>query len=55
MAANATPSNVDLQQLVAEADTGGRNPAGFAGPLIFAVALACTMMLSGLFSIAAGQ
>ena len=43
MAANATPSNVDLQQLVAEADTGGRNPTGNPGRLIYAVALAWSL------------
>ncbi len=31
MAANATAPGVDLQQLVAEADTGGRKPSGNAG------------------------
>lgn len=40
---NAVPSNVDLQQLVAEADTGGRKPAGNAGRLIYAVALAWSL------------
>jgi TRAP transporter 4TM/12TM fusion protein len=39
MSGNAAPTNVDLQQLVAEADTGGRKPSGHAGALIFAVAI----------------
>lgn len=43
MAANAPPSGVDLQQLVAEADTGGRKPAGHAGRLIYAVAIAWSL------------
>src|SRR5262245_25967892 len=37
------PSNVDLQQLVAEADTGGRKPEGLAGKLIFGIALAWSL------------
>ena len=40
---NAVPSNVDLQQLVAEADTGGRKPGGSAGRLIYAVAIAWSL------------
>ena len=43
MSTNAVPQNVDLQELVAEADTGGRKPLGFAGKLIFAVALAWSL------------
>jgi TRAP transporter 4TM/12TM fusion protein len=43
MASNTIPTNVDLQQLVAEADTGGRKPAGTAGRLIFAAALAWSL------------
>jgi TRAP-type uncharacterized transport system fused permease subunit len=43
MAANATASGVDLQQLVAEADTGGRKPSGNAGALIYAVAIAWSL------------
>jgi TRAP transporter 4TM/12TM fusion protein len=43
MASNAAPTKVDLQQLVAEADTGGRNPAGIAGRLIYAVAIAWSL------------
>jgi len=37
------PSNVDLQQLVAEADTGGRKPEAFTGRIIFGVALAWSL------------
>src|SRR5262245_26591649 len=37
------PSNVDLQQLVAEADTGGRKPEGLAGKTIMLVALAWSL------------
>jgi len=40
---NAAPSNIDLQQLVAEADTGGRKPVGLAGRLIYAVAIAWSL------------
>src|SRR5262245_19188420 len=40
---NAVPSNIDLQQLVAEADTGGRKPVGLAGRLIYAVAIAWSL------------
>jgi TRAP transporter 4TM/12TM fusion protein len=43
MSGNAVPSNVDLQQLVAEADTGGRKPIGNAGRLIYVVALAWSL------------
>jgi TRAP transporter 4TM/12TM fusion protein len=43
MAANAAPTNVDLQALVAEADTGARTPAGLAGKLIYAVAIAWSL------------
>jgi TRAP transporter 4TM/12TM fusion protein len=43
MAANATASGVDLQGLVAEADTGARKPAGNAGRLIYAVAIAWSL------------
>jgi TRAP transporter 4TM/12TM fusion protein len=43
MSTNAAPTNVDLQQLVAEADTGGRKPVGLAGRLIFTVALAWSL------------
>jgi len=43
MAANAAPANVDLQALVAEADTGARTPSGFAGKLIYAVAIAWSL------------
>src|ERR671911_3039307 len=43
MAANATASGVDLQQLVAEADIGGRKPSGRAGRLIYAVAIAWSL------------
>lgn len=43
MSSNAAPTNVDLQQLVAEADTGGRKPAGIAGRAIFAVAVAWSL------------
>src|SRR5687767_1959572 len=43
MATNTVPTNVDLQQLVAEADTGGRKPMGLAGRLIFTVALAWSL------------
>jgi TRAP transporter 4TM/12TM fusion protein len=43
MSANTVPSNVDLQQLVAEADTGGRKPTGHAGRLIYAVAIAWSL------------
>ena len=42
----ATPGrgpNPDLQQLVAAADTGGRAAAGFAGKLVFALALAWSL------------
>ena len=34
---------VDLQQLVAEADTGGRRPKGFAGGLLSAIAIAWSL------------
>lgn len=43
MSGNAGPTNVDLQQLVAEADTGGRRPIGLSGRLIYAVALAWSL------------
>ena len=37
------PSNVDLQELVAEADTGGRKPTGITGRLIFGIAVAWSL------------
>src|SRR5215218_9192991 len=43
MSANAVPPNVDLAELVAEADTGGRKPLGLAGQLIYAVAIAWSL------------
>jgi TRAP transporter 4TM/12TM fusion protein len=43
MSINTAPQNVDLQQLVAEADTGGRKPEGIAGGLIFGVAIAWSL------------
>ena len=43
MAGNAAPHGVDLQQLVAEADTGGRKPIGVTGRLIFGVAIAWSL------------
>jgi TRAP transporter 4TM/12TM fusion protein len=39
----ALAPSAELEQLVAEADTGGRKPAGFAGPLITAVATAWSL------------
>jgi len=39
MAKHAKKSSPDLQQLVADADTGGRAAGGLAGKLIFAVAI----------------
>ncbi|GIL00039.1 MAG: C4-dicarboxylate ABC transporter [Alphaproteobacteria bacterium] len=42
--AGERPVDVDqLQQMVAEADTGGRHPIGFPGKLLFAVALAWSL------------
>ncbi len=41
--AHAMPSGVDLEQLVAEADTGGRKPIGFAARLVFGVAVAWSL------------
>lgn len=44
MASNATANEgVDLQKLVAEADTGARKPGGNAGRLIYAVAIAWSL------------
>lgn len=43
MSTDTAPQNVDLQQLVAEADTGGRKPEGIAGGLIFGVAIAWSL------------
>jgi len=43
MSATTTPAGVDLQQLVAEADTGGRKPIGNSGRLIYAVAIAWSL------------
>lgn len=40
---SAIPANVDLQQLVAEADTGGRKPTGFPAGLIFGIAVAWSL------------
>jgi len=39
MAKRAKKSSPDLQQLVADADTGGRAAGGLAGKLIFVVAI----------------
>ena len=41
--ANTIPSNVNLQDLVAEADTGGRKPTGFTAGLVFGVAVAWSL------------
>jgi TRAP transporter 4TM/12TM fusion protein len=41
--ANAIPSNVDLQDLVAEADTGGRKPTGVTAGLVFGIAVAWSL------------
>jgi TRAP-type uncharacterized transport system fused permease subunit len=43
METERTASGVDLEQLVAEADTGGRKPGGVTGQVIFAVALAWSL------------
>jgi TRAP-type uncharacterized transport system fused permease subunit len=36
---SAATANVDLNQLVAEADTGGRNPSGIAAQILLCVAV----------------
>lgn len=41
--ANAAPPNIDLQELVAEADTGARKPKGIAAGLMFGVAIAWSL------------
>jgi TRAP transporter 4TM/12TM fusion protein len=41
--ASALPANVDLEQLVAEADIGGRKPTGFTGGLVFGIAVAWSL------------
>jgi TRAP-type uncharacterized transport system fused permease subunit len=43
METKTAASGVDLEQLVAEADTGGRKPAGFTGRLIIGVAIAWSL------------
>ncbi|MGB9365689.1 MAG: TRAP transporter permease [Xanthobacteraceae bacterium] len=43
MSTGTAPPKIDLQQLVAEADTGGRKPEGVAGGLIFGVAIAWSL------------
>jgi TRAP transporter 4TM/12TM fusion protein len=43
MAEPVAASTSELQQLVAEADTGGRKLAGFAGKLVFGVAIAWSL------------
>jgi TRAP transporter 4TM/12TM fusion protein len=43
MAQPAAPAETDLQQLVAEADTGGRQVSGFPAKLIFGVAIAWSL------------
>jgi TRAP transporter 4TM/12TM fusion protein len=43
MAQPAAASETDLQQLIAEADTGGRKLSGFSGRLIFGVAIAWSL------------
>jgi TRAP transporter 4TM/12TM fusion protein len=40
---SATPANVDLEQLVAEADTGGRKPVGLAAQILLWVAVAWSL------------
>jgi len=40
---SAIPANVDLQQLVAEADMGGRKPTGFPAGLVFGIAVAWSL------------
>ena len=41
---SAAPAAVDLQQLVQEADLGGRKPAGVAKALLFGVAIAWSLL-----------
>ena len=43
MTQSATVTGTDLQQLVAEADTGGRKLSGFPGKLVFGVAVAWSL------------
>ena len=43
MARKSKKSEQDLQQLVADADTGGRAAGGIAGKLIFAIAIAWSL------------
>ncbi len=42
-ATTAGPGKVDLEQLVAEADTGGRRPGGLAAKAIMVVAIAWSL------------
>jgi hypothetical protein len=43
MAQPAATAETDLQQLVAEADTGGRKVSGFPAKLIFGIAIAWSL------------
>ena len=43
-AATSSPSGVDLQQLVQEADIGGRKPMGFVRTLMFAVCIGWSVL-----------
>ncbi|HWP14202.1 MAG TPA: hypothetical protein VNM46_01105, partial [Xanthobacteraceae bacterium] len=42
-ATDTTPTKIDLQELVAEADTGRRKPAGVAGKILASVAIAWSL------------
>ena len=43
MASDVEKASPDLQQIVAEADTGGRKPTGLAAAILFTVALGCAL------------
>src|SRR4051812_6851820 len=43
MTTDTAPKKIDLQELVAEADTGGRKPAGLAGKILASVAIAWSL------------
>jgi TRAP transporter 4TM/12TM fusion protein len=43
MSTDIEKASAELQDLVAKADTGARKPAGFTGPLMFAVAVAWSL------------